>query len=199
MENEEIILDPAAEPTEPAEVKEPVDKVETIVPVEKTEPEVKTDPVEEPEAKKEPKEEPEKEPKEEKPEDIEEDPEKEKPAEDFSKVIAAKDVEINALTDEITQAKSKVADLESVIQKIVDSKKETIPEEMHSLIPAGNATEQLAWLDKAENIGLIAKRNNPPVEIGKNIALNTQQPVDTTPLTAQQKLSNYYSEFFSKK
>lgn len=93
--------------------------------------------------------------------------------------------------------KDQVKGLETVVSEIIDAKMLSIPEEFHALVPEGNMVAKLAWINKAEGSGLFNKKGNPDVEIGKPLNLGNKNEKATSNTTAQQKLSNYFSNFYS--
>jgi Na+-transporting NADH:ubiquinone oxidoreductase subunit NqrC len=113
--------------------------------------------------------------------------------------------EITALTKKykaeqkkVESLKSQVKGLETVVSSIIDAKMSDIPKEYHALIPEGNMVSKLEWINKAEVSGLFAKKANPDVEIGKPLNLGDKRAKATSNATAQQKLSNYFSNLYSK-
>lgn len=83
---------------------------------------------------------------------------------------------------------NRATELETVISSMVESKLESIPQEMHDLIPTNLTAEQtLAWLNKAESKGLFGK---PEVkEIGKPSNKSTDSPkVDKANLSPLDKI-----------
>lgn len=127
---------------------------------------------------------------------------------DLLKDIDDKGAQVETLSNQykIEQQKTealtaKVKDLEAIVDGLVKDKLENIPEEFHGLLPSGGATEKLDWLNKAESSGLFAKKtSNPDIEIGKPLKTNDTKGAKDKPekVSTQQKLSNYFSEKYSK-
>lgn len=100
--------------------------------------------------------------------------------------------EIKALTD-------KTASYEAVITQLIEAKMANVPEDMAELVPAGDVVQKLEWLNKAEAKGLFG-RANPQVEIGKQMRVHKENPRDLQRgLTATQKMSNSFGNYFRKK
>lgn len=112
--------------------------------------------------------------------------------------IAEKDNEVSATTN-------KVSDYESALTKIVDQRLTGIPETIKALMPENlSVAEKLTWVEKAE-AAIPAKEekaeevSQPVIEtIGQPTPVKTEIEVDLKDLTASQKLSNYFQEFFGK-
>lgn len=122
--------------------------------------------------------------------------------------IKDKDEQVSTLTSQVKKEQKKVEalkeqvkSLEAVVSGLVEAKLKDIPEEYHALIPEGDSASKLAWINKAEESGIFKKAapNNPNIEIGKPLNLGNPQDKAVSNLTAQQKLSNYFSNYFSKK
>lgn len=111
--------------------------------------------------------------------------------------IAEKDKEVSDTT-------TKVSDYEKALTKIVDQRLAGIPETIAALMPENlSVAEKLAWVEKAEVA--IPKEENATEEkpkvietIGQPTPVKTEVEVDLKDLTASQKLSNYFQEFFGK-
>lgn len=115
--------------------------------------------------------------------------------------VAEKDSEVSATT-------SKVTDYETALSKIVDQRLAAIPETITALMPEGlTVAEKLTWVEKAEQAVPAKEEPDTPAEtakpviesIGQPTPVQTEVEVDLKDLTASQKLSNYFDEFFGKK
>jgi restriction endonuclease S subunit len=120
--------------------------------------------------------------------------------------IKDKDEQVSTLTAQIKKEQKKVEalkeqvkTLEAVVSGLVEAKLKEIPEEFHALIPEGDSASKLAWITKAEETGIFKKSVTPNVEIGKPLTLGNPKERANDNLTAQQKLSNYFSQYFAKK
>lgn len=169
------------ETVETPEVETVETKEETTVPVEET----KNETVEttEPEEK------------EETPEDITADEKETTDNDELSKLES----KYKAEAKKVESLKNQVKDLEAVVKGILDAKVAGIPKEYKSLIPEGSLTKQLDWINKAEASGLFKKSEPKDVEIGKPLNLGRKNEKANSNQTAQEKLSNYFSDFYSKK
>lgn len=98
----------------------------------------------------------------------------------------------------VEDLKNQVKGLEAVVSTIVDAKLKDIPKEYHALIPEGSLSNKLEWINKAETSGLFKKAEIKDVEIGKPLNLGNKNEKANSNSTAQQKLSNYFSNFYSK-
>ena len=108
------------------------------------------------------------------------------------------DSKYKAEVKKVESLKGQVKELETVVKAILDAKVADIPKEYKTLIPEGNVTKQLEWVNKAEASGLFKKPEVKDVEIGKPLDLGNKNEKANSNLTAQQKLSNYFSNHFSK-
>ena len=133
-------------------------------------------------------------------EDSEEKPVEETPEEDDTVVKELDSVKEHLKKEQkkVEDLKSQVKGLESVISTIVDAKIKDIPKEYHMLIPEGSLVSRLDWINKAEASGLFKKQANPEVEIGKPLNLGNKKEKAVANQSPQQKLSNYFSNFYSK-
>lgn len=103
--------------------------------------------------------------------------------------------ENETLKKDIETKDTKIKEYEELINKLVETKLEQIPEEYRELIPDNlDLTQKLNWLDKAEAKGLFNKveKKKPNVEIGKPMNIEPEN-VDTTKLTGSQLLSLAYN------
>ncbi|WP_051188268.1 hypothetical protein [Brevibacillus thermoruber] len=91
------------------------------------------------------------------------------------------------------QAEERAKALEGVIAQMLEARLETIPEELHDLIPEGLTPEQkLAWIDRAERKGVFGAKVHKPV--GGPTNPPDQSPVDLNGLSATQLLRIGYSK-----
>lgn len=95
-----------------------------------------------------------------------------------------------------TEAKdSTIKEYEELIEKMIATKMEQVPNEFKELIPDTlDLKQKLSWLEKAEAKGLFNKeeKKKPSIEIGK--PMNIETPVaDTSKMTAGQLLRMAYS------
>lgn len=117
--------------------------------------------------------------------------------------VQEKDSEIASLKAEIEkykadlQAKEDVAEkYTSIVQEVIQEKKNNVPQEIQELLPEGLSVEQqLAWLTKAQNTGNLMKKEAPAVEIGKPMNMGVPQQ-STADMTPHQKLSSYFATVF---
>lgn len=114
--------------------------------------------------------------------------------------VAEKDSEVSATA-------TKVTDYEAALTKIVDERLTAIPETISALMPDGlSVAEKLAWVEKAEKAVPTKEEPAQPADpaqpvietIGKATPVETPVEVDMKDLTADQKLSNFFQEFFGK-
>lgn len=83
--------------------------------------------------------------------------------------------------------------LESVVQSLLETKLSTIDEQFHDLIPENLPPhEKLAWINKAEQKGLFAKKQQTPIGEGTNPP-SQAKAVDLSNLSPIQLLSMGYS------
>lgn len=106
---------------------------------------------------------------------------------------------------EVSATTSKVADYENALTKIVDQRLTAIPENIAALMPDGlSVADKLAWVEKAEKAIPVKEPEpeQPPAPvietIGQPTPVTQEVEVDLKDLTASQKLSNYFQEFFGK-
>lgn len=87
-------------------------------------------------------------------------------------------------------AKEKAKRLEGVVNNILNTKLESIPEEFHELIPENLSPEQkLDWIEKASAKGLFKDKSQEPLGGATN---PTQQPIDLDSLNVQQLMQSGY-------
>lgn len=100
---------------------------------------------------------------------------------------------------ELVTGKTLITDYEAILNGIVDSKLQNVPENIKSLMPTnGSIKDKLDWLDKAEQSGVL-KQGNPDIEIGKPLSPSNKQVTDTSKLSASSMLSMAYGNAKSKK
>ena len=114
-------------------------------------------------------------------------------------------VPVNVPAPEITtKSDPQVAAMESALKAVIEQKVQGLPEGIAALMPEGlPVTEQLTWVDKAAKAVPVkepaAEPAQPVIEtIGQPTPVQTEIQVDLKDLTASQKLSNYFQEFFGK-
>lgn len=126
----------------------------------------------------------------------------------LAELQAAKEQLEKQLTEkgsEVSATTSKVADYENALTKIVDQRLTAIPENIAALMPDGlSVADKLAWVEKAEKAIPVKEPEpeQPPAPvietIGQPTPVTQEVEVDLKDLTASQKLSNYFQEFFGK-
>lgn len=103
------------------------------------------------------------------------------------------------LQGQITAKDTKIAELEAVISDVVEAKKKTVGEAVTSLIPENlNVLDVLKFLTKAEAQQSQSKENNPKVQIGKVMNVPTSGAKADDDLSAVQKISNIFGNYFKK-
>lgn len=100
--------------------------------------------------------------------------------------------ELNSLKTVNEQVVAKTEAYEKVLTDIVEAKMALVPENLKELVPqTGSITDQLSWLNKAEQSGLFG--NNKNFEIGKPMNPNApSEAVDTSKLSSTSLLSMAY-------
>ena len=126
----------------------------------------------------------------------------------LAELQAAKEQLETQLTEkgsEVSATTSKVADYENALTKIVDQRLTAIPENIAALMPDGlSVADKLAWVEKAEKAIPVKEPEpeQPPAPvietIGQPTPVTQEVEVYLKDLTASQKLSNYFQEFFGK-
>lgn len=125
-------------------------------------------------------------------------PEKEPETDESAKDIESLKGKVKSEQKKVETLKSQVKDLEAVVSSILDAKLKDIPKEYHGLIPESGLAGKLDWINKAEASGLFKKSEPKNVEIGKPLKLGEKHTKAQSNLDAQQKLSNYFSNLYSK-
>ena len=92
--------------------------------------------------------------------------------------------ELTSFKSKFEQIEARAKQLESVIQSLLETKLSAIDEQYHDLIPDNlSPEEKLAWINKAEQKGLFAKKEKTPIGEGTNpsqaqtIDLNSLSPI----------------------
>lgn len=102
---------------------------------------------------------------------------------------------VNTLQTEIEAKNNVIKEYEGLLQNLVDTKMEQIPDQYKDLVPDNmDLKQKLSWLEKAESKGLFNKedKQNPAIEVGK--PMNVEVPkVDTSKLNASSLLSLAYN------
>lgn len=94
--------------------------------------------------------------------------------------------------NDFESANTRVEELEGVINSMLETKLESIPEEYHDLIPENLSPEQkLDWISKAETKGLFKDSSQEPVGGSTNPA---QKQTDLSELNPMQLLSMGYGK-----
>jgi len=88
------------------------------------------------------------------------------------------------------QYESRTTELEGLISNMVETKLETIPKELHDLVPTNLTPEaKLDWLNKAESKGLFGTLKTEVKEVGKPSNKSNEQPkVDKANLSPLDKI-----------
>lgn len=96
--------------------------------------------------------------------------------------------------------KNLVSEYEGILNGIIDSKLQEIPENLRELVPANlSLKERMDWIAKAEKSGLF-KVSNPDIEIGKPLnPNNVKQTTDTSKLSASAIMALAYGNSKGKK
>ena len=104
--------------------------------------------------------------------------------------------EIDQLKTDKTLTDNKATEYEAVIEEIVKSKLETIPENFRELVPSNlSIKEKLNWLNKAETVGLFKGevKEYPNVEIGKPFnPTSPKQHIDYSSMSPASMLAAAY-------
>lgn len=107
------------------------------------------------------------------------------------------EVQEDKTSPEIEALEEKVKQFETVIDSMVTSKVQTIPEDYRELIPEGLTSEQkLNWINKAEEKGLFKEKEKPKVTIGQplNHSANQKQETDAKKMNPIQLFASYYGK-----
>ncbi|ELU5588594.1 hypothetical protein SCB17_003117 [Clostridium perfringens] len=132
--------------------------------------------------------------------DTKEQEEKEDSKEDKEDKKEDKKEEAPANTAELEATKKQLNEYETVVNKLVDSKMENVPEVLKALIPDSmTAIQKLDWIEKLEDSGVLKtlaekkeKKDAPNVEIGK--PMNVDSPaVDTEKLSPAELMALSYA------
>lgn len=109
---------------------------------------------------------------------------------------------VTQLNNDLKSKGDLVTEYEAMINGIIESKLEAIPEKLKELVPNNlGLKEKLEWINKAESNGLFKQEKQAPdVEIGKPLnPKNPQQNIDTTKLSASSLMAMAYSNSKGKK
>lgn len=113
----------------------------------------------------------------------------------LSDIQTANEVNKSTIAETTSKLEKQVQSYESIMNEMVATKLQTIPEDLHELIPEGLSLEQkLSWINKAESKGLLKKQ--PQVVVGQ--ALNHSSDQDKAErikkMNPLQALASYYSQ-----
>lgn len=102
----------------------------------------------------------------------------------------------STIAETTSKLEAQVQNYEAVMNELVQTKLETVPKELHELIPEGLTVEQkLSWLNKAEAKGLF-KTQTAKVVVGQPLNHSSEQ--DKTErmkkMNPLQLLASYYGE-----
>lgn len=106
---------------------------------------------------------------------------------EFENLYEEASKEAERFKGESTQYSSRVQELEGIIEGMVQSKLEEIPEELHDIIPNGMSPEQkLQWIATAQSKGLFGAKTNPKEneELGGSTNNNGEKHVDVSKMSA---------------
>lgn len=106
----------------------------------------------------------------------------------FEELYRSTEAELNSIKDKATSAESRVSELETLINSMVEAEVAAIGEDYAELIPSGLSPEaKLDWINKAKAKGLFGKKD---VEIGGSKAGGESKPpkVDTAKLNPLDKI-----------
>ncbi|MCY8048455.1 hypothetical protein MOD91_18190 [Bacillus haynesii] len=103
---------------------------------------------------------------------------------EFEELYRSKEKEVEGLLT----FKQRAEALEGVINEMVDSKLQTIPEDYHDLIPSNlSAEEKLSWINKAEAKGMF-KVASEETSIGESTNPKHDTKRDVSKMSAMEKL-----------
>lgn len=122
----------------------------------------------------------------------EEELQKQKEKGEFEELYNKTSKELESYKNNFETTKTRVEELEGVINSMLETKLESIPEEFHDLIPEHLSPEQkLDWISKAEAKGLFKDNSQEPVGGSTNPA---QKQTDLSELNPMQLLSMGYGK-----
>lgn len=104
---------------------------------------------------------------------------------------------ISTLKGEVDTKDALITEYEGLLQNLINTKMEQIPEQYKDLVPDNmDLKQKLSWLEKAEAKGLFNKeeKQNPAVEIGKPMNIDSPKP-DIDKMSASSLLSMAYNTF----
>lgn len=114
---------------------------------------------------------------------------------EFENLYQETSQELEKYKSDYESTSQRVEQLEGLIQTMVEVELESVPEELHDLIPDNMTPEQkLAWLSNAKKKGLFGKPNAKADEPlgGSTNQGNGQQPLDVSKMSATQILKSAY-------
>lgn len=103
----------------------------------------------------------------------------------------------SSITETTSKLEDQVKSYETLMNEMVQTKLQAIPEEMQDLIPEGLSTEQkLAWINKAEAKGLFKKEEKPKVVVGQPLNHSSEQDraERMKKMNPLQLLASYYGD-----
>lgn len=109
----------------------------------------------------------------------------------YEELYTARNDEYNALKASYDSVEARKAELETVVNSLVETKLKNVPDEFKDLVPDNLSAEaKLDWLNKAEEKGLFTpKKNNTPIGGGAN---PPKQAVDFSKLSPTALLQHAY-------
>jgi hypothetical protein len=108
----------------------------------------------------------------------------------FEELYKTASSELETFKQQFQSADEKIKEYEGVINGLLTSKLELIPEEFHELIPDNLSTQQkLDWINKAEEKKLFTKKNSP---LGNATNFNQSQNIDVSKMNSLEKMSLAY-------
>jgi|SRR5699024_658547 len=113
---------------------------------------------------------------------------------EFEKLYNKANSDLESVKEKHQTAQERVEALEGVINKLLETKLESIDKEFHDLIPENMTPEQkLAWVNNAEEKGLFGKKTvNEP--IGEQTNPNGNQEIDIDKMNPIQLLMSGYGK-----
>jgi hypothetical protein len=102
-------------------------------------------------------------------------------------------VELNKANTLLNLKTEQVNEYEGILNALIDSKMEGIPENLKELIPEKlSLVEKMAWIDKAEKTGIFNTGNPDGIEIGKPFNPSTKNNTNTSDMSASAKMALAY-------
>lgn len=103
------------------------------------------------------------------------------------------------LQGQITNKDARIAELEAVVNDVVEAKKKTVGDNVLALLPENlSVLDVLKFLTKAEEQQQGNKEGTPKVQIGKIMNVPNAGKKDDSDLSAVQKISNIFGNYFKK-